>query len=91
MTHIEINNLRQTCDVCPSQWEFETYENRSVYVRYRYGNLTVQIGEPNSSVFETAGSSEYYIDKTIGGDWDGWISWAEVLIELELEHKGRNE
>jgi hypothetical protein len=34
---IEINELKQTCWGCPSQWEFYTFDNRPVYVRYRWG------------------------------------------------------
>lgn len=34
---IEINNLKQTCAACPAQWEFTTFEDRPVYVRYRWG------------------------------------------------------
>ena len=39
-----IVSLKQTSDACPSQWEGVTDEGKTVYIRYRFGGLTVQVG-----------------------------------------------
>ena len=42
---IDPKSLVRTCTACPSQWEGKTVDNRPVYIRYRWDNLTVRIGE----------------------------------------------
>jgi hypothetical protein len=36
-----ISELRETCASCPSQWEGKLSDGRNVYIRYRWGGLTV--------------------------------------------------
>lgn len=78
---IEINKLKQTCTACPSQWEFFTFDNRPVYVRYRWGSLTVNIGEPNDTIMDAVGGLDI-IRKEIGNSLDGFIEWECVEEEL---------
>jgi len=40
---VKIKSLTQTCGACPSQWEGETENGAYVYIRYRYGWLSVDI------------------------------------------------
>ena len=49
---MEIKGLIQTCSGFPAQWEFRTFEDRPVYVRYRDGDFSIQIGEPGQPVDE---------------------------------------
>ena len=42
---IRVTELRQTCEMCPSQWEGRTDDGRYVYIRYRHGSLTVDTGQ----------------------------------------------
>jgi len=37
--------LDKTCNACPSQWEGRTYENDTVYIRYRFGTLRVDVND----------------------------------------------
>ena len=41
---VTIKSIERTCIACPSQWEAETDDGRVVYIRYRFGKLTVGIG-----------------------------------------------
>ncbi len=78
---IKIKNLKQTCGACPSQWEFETFDNRMVYVRYRYGYLSVRLGEPNEGIDSAVGGFEF-IGEFIGNCMDGVCDWADVKRRL---------
>lgn len=40
---------RQTCSACPSQWEGELSDGRTFYGRYRWGHLSLGIGESMGS------------------------------------------
>lgn len=43
---MKLKRLERTCIACPSQWEGETEDGREVYVRYRHGRLSVEVGDP---------------------------------------------
>ena len=42
---INVTKITKTCSACPAQWEGWTDDNRQIYVRYRWGHLTVELGE----------------------------------------------
>src|ERR1700738_3288078 len=37
----ELASLSQTCHMCPSQWEGRTVDGEYVYIRFRWGTLTL--------------------------------------------------
>jgi hypothetical protein len=39
-----IADLEQTCWACPSQWEGRTADGSDLYIRYRHGHLSVDVG-----------------------------------------------
>lgn len=41
MEIIIIEHLTQTCGACPSQWEGELEDGRMLYIRYRWGYLSI--------------------------------------------------
>ena len=63
--------LRQTCEACPSQWEGYTDKHESVYIRYRWGYLSVEIDD--KEIF----------GKNISNGLDGILSFEELKKELE--------
>ncbi len=69
---MKVKTLVQTCEVCPSQWSGETTTGEEIYIRYRYGNLSVQLGGPGG---------EFLFDETIGDQLDGFLL-EEDMIEL---------
>ena len=82
-TPIEINGLIRTCIACPSQWEFFTFDERPVYVRYRWGYLSVRIGPPHAEMLEAYTGIEI-IGKRLGDDLDGSIIWDYVEQQLKM-------
>ena len=40
---VKVTEIRRTCFACPAQWEGKT-EFGYVYIRFRWGNLTVRSG-----------------------------------------------
>ena len=74
---MEVKDLKQTCSACPSQWEFRTFENRPVYVRFRWGYLSIRLGPPNGDIDSAVGGQEIYGEQ-LGGGLDGVIGWDEV-------------
>jgi hypothetical protein len=42
-TVLDVYDLRRTCIACPSQWEGRINDDRSIYIRYRWGELTVRV------------------------------------------------
>ena len=61
-----VKDIKQTCSSCPSQWEGHTINGNKVYIRYRYGFLSVEIA--NEQVF----------GKQLADGMDGVISWEKV-------------
>lgn len=80
---IEINELVQTCMACPSQWEFYTFDNRPVYVRYRWGFLSVSVGKKYGTFTDAIMDGAIIIGKEIGNSMDGYIKWEQVKEELD--------
>lgn len=42
---IVVYDVKQTCGACPSSWEGRTEDGREVYARYRWGYLSVRVGD----------------------------------------------
>ena len=71
----------QTCGGCPSQWEGYTEENEPVYIRYRYGYLSISIGKVNQNIEEIYGDESF--GWQIGDGLDGVLSFEELKQKLE--------
>jgi hypothetical protein len=78
--------IQRTCWSFPSQWEGWLSDHRPIYIRYRFGNLSVSVGEVGDNMNAVPGLSENYAEK-VGHDWDGDISLKEVcrLTGLRLD------
>ena len=79
---MKVKNLIQTCDACPSQWEFTTDENRPVYVRYRRGYLSVYVGGPDKGI-DSALDGVEVVGERIGDAYDGVLDWSEVESRIK--------
>jgi hypothetical protein len=62
-----VNELRMTCGAAPTQWEGTVEDGRTVYVRFRHGELTVGLGADLSDAVGAASSS-----RSDTRDPDGW-------------------
>ena len=56
-----------TCLACPSQWEGITDDGESVYIRYRWGHLSVSV------------SGTKIFSRQIGDGLDGVLSTTDML------------
>jgi hypothetical protein len=95
---IRLSYLVQTCGACPSQWEGVTENLNPVYIRYRWGNLTMQIGKIKYKTLEKAirdpdlvnnamNHDCEYIEVSIGDELAGLMNTKEMLYWLGLELK----
>lgn len=63
----ELHGLVQVGFGCPSAWEARTALDQYVYIRYRYGQLTVDV------------DSETVLELSVGEHWEGIMSTHEML------------
>ena len=65
----------------PSQWEGWTSDNRQIYIRYRWGILSINIGEVGDKAEMAAVDGEEIFTCNVGGQYDGLMNYA-TLKEL---------
>jgi hypothetical protein len=68
----KVRELTMTCSACPTQWEGFLEDGRPLYVRYRWGCLTVQAGGENGA------DGEYLYDEPIGDPYHGEMPEEEM-------------
>lgn len=73
-----IAELDMTCGACPAQWEGRTTDDEYVYIRYRYGILSLDIAH------------ETVYNEAVGGPMDGAMSWDDMFRHLS-EHITQKE
>ena len=77
-------SLVRTCPACPSQWDAQTVEGKYLYIRYRFGHLTVDEADtPEEAVNGTCIFSEDW-----GGYWNGEMTDEEMLEVTGLVYGG---
>lgn len=76
----KVVSLTQTCSACPSQWEGRTDDDRPVYIRYRWGHLGIEIGEPGweTNLCKWPGNGTYHSVYESGEDMDGFMKFSEL-------------
>ena len=75
-----MTELQRTCDSCPSQWEGEniTADGRSVYIRFRWGALSIRLSKPGGDVWAAVDGEEIYYDENNNDNWLGYMSNADL-------------
>ncbi len=74
---ITVTKVTKTCGACPAQWEGQTDDGRFVYARYRWGFLTIGIGDsPDSAVAHEGGTVFEWENPD---HWDGYMEREELL------------
>jgi len=58
---MKLIELTQTSSRCPAQWDGRREDGCPVYIRFRHGVLSVEIGPPKTNYIEC------------GHDWDLWF------------------
>ena len=74
---MKVVELQQTCEACPSQWTGRTDDGKWIYVRYRYGWLSIRVAE-GDDVYAAVNGEEVF-GKECGEDLDGWMTLAELI------------
>jgi len=72
---VSLSTLVQTTTACPAQWEATDYLGRLIYVRYRFGSLTVRCAQTERALF----IGEPILAIPHGGALDGQMDTAEML------------
>ena len=81
-----IKELECTCSCCPSQWEGVTEKNETVYIRYRWGCLTIKLSKPGGTAFDAIRNGELIYSEQLGGELDGNMSSGEVKEIIKKNH-----
>ena len=79
---MRIKDLMVMTSACPAQREGRTEGVRPVYVRYRWGYLSVRVGPPGSDLSSAVGGITVYGEQ-IGGELDGSIAWGDVCDRIK--------
>lgn len=78
-----IVRIVQTCEMFPSQWEGYLADGRAVYVRFRFGRLTVH-AHPS---YPLGPDAECLVDERDEGDcWRGVMEYDELRDVLFRSH-----
>lgn len=81
----EIKNLTRTCESCPAQWEGETSDGRQIYIRYRWGWLSVRVSEPGDRDEFAAVRGDEMFGAQLGDELDGSLSESRLQEVTEGE------
>lgn len=75
---MKIKELKQTTQACPSQWEGTMEDGKFIYIRFRWGVLSVGIGKDEAEAVNNSSTNMYY-NKKVSDDLDGVMSTEEML------------
>jgi hypothetical protein len=76
---IVVKEIEQTCEACPSQWEGYSDDGRSIYVRYRWGFLSVRIGSPGDKSEFAGVRGKEILHKKLGDSYHGFLSYEDLV------------
>lgn len=74
--------LKKTCTACPSQWEGTLDDGRAFYARYRWGELTVGLGEGVDEAVDNSMSADALVQEYVGDGLDGFMNIEELRVNL---------
>ncbi len=76
---MKVDSIVQTCPACPSQWEGTLDDGRMIYIRYRWGRLSVRVSpEPTNDIGDAVRGDEIHASIVGESGWDGSITLDEV-------------
>ena len=83
MDKLEIVSIERTCYACPSQWDAKTKDGRNVYIRYRWGKLSVSVGEPGDDEEMSGVNGDCVFAGAIGDSYDGMLEYKDLKAILD--------
>lgn len=88
---LKAKTLIKTCAHAPSQWEGFTEDGKTFYIRYRWGNLILNISRQQSTNINDAINGITIFEKNIGDKYDGILNIQDIkeilseIIDLSIE------
>ena len=88
---MKLQTLIKTCSASPSQWEGQLEDGRYVYIRFRWGHLSVRAS--TESIDDAIGTGEalYEGSPEDSDALDGVMSTCEMLKLTGLEYDGKTK
>jgi hypothetical protein len=74
--------LKKTCAACPSQWEGALEDGRVIYARYRWGELSVGIGNDIDEAVHNGWTDGALFGDYVGDGFDGYMDFEELRVHL---------
>lgn len=74
--------LKKTCSACPSQWEGTLEDGRAIYAHYRYGELSVGVGDDVDKAIDNGMTDHALHVDYVGGGLDGFMDFEELKAHL---------
>ena len=78
---IKIKKITNICYACPSQWEGYTFDDEPIYIRYRWGHLSVRIGIKEKGIESAVLGKEIFFDN-FGDEYDGFMDYERLKNSL---------
>ena len=88
---MKFKTLVKTCSACPSQWEGQLEDGRYVYIRFRWGHLSVRASAESIDEAVTGGEELYSGGPDDVHPFDGVMSTCEMLKLAGLEFDGKTK
>jgi hypothetical protein len=80
----KVKSITKTCDCCPTQWEGITEDDKGIYIRYRWGYLSVRVGRKGKGILDAIGGKELY-GKQIGEEFDSILTYDQLVKEVKTK------
>ena len=64
---VAVTKIVETCGGCPSQWSGRTATGQYLYIRYRYGELRIEL------------DGDVILQQSVGDDLDGGMDFADLV------------
>ena len=68
-----IKYIKKTCECYPSQWEAKLMDGRMLYIRYRWGVLSIRASLKKTDNIMDAVNGEKIIEEKLGAGFDGYL------------------
>jgi hypothetical protein len=79
---IKVVALTRTSIACPSQWEGTLEDGRTIYARYRHGELSLGVGDDITQAVRNGMSDQSLFADCLGDGLDGFMDFEELKAHL---------
>lgn len=74
---VVVADIEKTCEWAPAQWEGSTSDGCPIYVRFRWGYLSIRVGPKGGTITDAVRGGEVFGEQISDG-LDGGLSGAEL-------------